>query len=518
MLKRFNPDDLSEKARVLDSRRRDVPLKIIMPVLKEYDGSVGRFGEVEEAQEKSPGSNVFILDRGKVYALKVPEEKLPEVMRTEAKSPAWTAFDDSYRIVRVPKNPETQALIGWQTGVCAFEIAGEWMRFFRDRLMEADRGDYSNFDLGGDGEGAVKKALTPFFGKKSTERLYGMPRIDPRSVDTSLQINRNALVFQTARDVVRELLTDREALQNVLQEFREINSFWHGSGMEDVVLPPRVTYVSIALADTGTGDSITHDMEKIRATLESAGIPYIRYDIKTADTRWPKDMRVWSHDNTFCVEPLSYGGKEMSYLDQSSAWKTKMSTRVMLSKGGSVIHGAGATPFMIVAEGADQLEVDGFLEAVREIPGHEDTRVYVFRPGFVKWRKFGTPIYCQSPDLDMNLDAFNAEDTMHRKPGIWIDPIYRRALERTSEFQRFMQEQGEAIVVVESDPSETHLHPQNTSKITLTTRLVNNCPKSLATLKPAEGRYLVLIEPIEDLFMLDGGPGCNTSMVLMSRV
>ena len=78
MLKRFNPDDLSEKARVLDSRRRDVPLKIIMPVLKEYDGSVGRFGEVEEAQEKSPGSNVFILDRGKVYALKVPEEKLPK--------------------------------------------------------------------------------------------------------------------------------------------------------------------------------------------------------------------------------------------------------------------------------------------------------------------------------------------------------------------------------------------------------------------------------------------------------
>ena len=514
---RFDASKIPENARVLDRNRIDVPLDQVLPLIRGQTGFVEAYGEVEEAQEKSPGSNLFLLSGSTVYALQVPEEKLPRTMPAQKQAnAARTAFESVYRIVRVPKDPETRALIGWQSGVCDFDKMKFWMEFFRDRLVEVSRGDMRNFDVGGDGEEVVKRALSPAFGEETTQRLLRMRRVRSSEMDLSVPLNYQAMVFQIARDVVTEFLTDGDALKQVYSEYQDVNSFWSGVPGMETVLPARIAFISTALSTQG-GQQIVGEMEKIQATLIEAGIPYTRYEIKTMHDRWPKDMRTWSVDNTFCIEPLDYGGKEAAVLEESSAWKATMSIRVLLSRGGSAIHGVGATPYVIVAEGANALEVEGFLDVVGGFPGYEDVRAYQFHPGFIKWSRGGSVLPYQSSDIDMNLDTFNASDTHHGRPGIWIDPSYRRALERTPEFQRFMREQGDSIVVVESDPSETHLHPQNTSKVTAETKLVNKCPKSLALLRPMEGRYLVLREPVQDLILLDGGVGCNTGMVLMKR-
>lgn len=513
----FDERRLVKRNPIVTASGKSLPVEDAIPLIKDFGERPKRWGSFDEAQERPQGCNLFVRTEDRVYGLLVPEDRIAGAgIGEKKKSPERAAFDQQYSLVRVPPDAKIRAQVGvfksdrYDEGRLAY-----WFNTIMGLVREADRGDYSSFSFGKDKADNLDAILNGAYGGRMvTEmRMITAAGVPP----TDLKTREAHQAFTAAQDCMNNLLTDKSSIDAVVENYRKERAFWRDvPEVHDNFIPMTVLAAAMEYGKAGGEGNIQGEFDKITGPMERAGIEYM-ISSPSAEDLWPKDQRVWSQDKSYCIEPKDYGRPQVGAFKAHEYWKKMVVTEGMLNNGGMVLHGYGNTPYLIACNTIPEKVVNGYLETVREVEGHEETRAYQIHSGFLRLRLAGQAYNATNRDFDMTIDTFGKDDTEHGRPGIWVDPLFHRALKADKGFQRFMDEQGDATQIIESDPSETHLHPQNTSWLAPGLKIVNHCPKSLATLKPAKDRWLVLDESVEKLHQFLGGVGCNTGMVWTHR-
>lgn len=183
----------------------------------------------------------------------------------------------------------------------------------------------------------------------------------------------------------------------------------------------------------------------------------------------------------------------------------------MIQEGGTSIPGVAETPFMILSDSIPQRLINDFKQAVAQLPGYQDIKIYIFPSAYVPFNANGELLFLLNDHIDTVMDFFPGSFLQDGRPALWISPEYHQELEMREdpEWKRFLEEQK--VKVVDIVPEEVKYAPANTVHAA-DTIFTNYAPRSLAALqlKPDARVYSITEEPqaMEVLHCGGGSMGC----------
>ncbi|MBD3387981.1 MAG: hypothetical protein GF416_02935 [Candidatus Altiarchaeales archaeon] len=509
----YDRRNLLDRNPVLTRDGKSVPLDDALPLLSEFGkGESQRYRDFDRACEEAPGATLFGRTRdGWVYAVNAPADRLSGI-GVGLKSPELAAFDRKYRIIQTPEDPKTRALVGrdpflTDTGVFDFFVV-----LIGQKLLEADEGRHSPLPNDRQTEDGLIRMIYSAYGDRGLNWLQEIA--DAGGQRSRFGHDPDLSAVASAFMCSKQLFTDQASMDALLGEYRGCREFWRGvPGVGASILPHKVFHAAYEFSHIYTSEDISREYDVMEGALSRTGIPFRRVDL-ALDEYWPKDIRSWSPDQSYCVECVDK--RKVPVLSRASDyWISHSNVPHRISNGGGIVHGFGKTPYAITMGTIPDSEVKGYLEALKRVPGYEDTAHFRFPFGFMRVPIGGRFQDFEWQDPDMNLDTFTAADTEHGRNGLWVDPFYHRALQGHPAFKDFKEYHGDEVLILESHPDETKFHPQNTSWVAPGLKAYNHCPKSLDILRPTEGRHLVLDEPVCRIHRHGGGMGCNMGMELI---
>ena len=256
--------------------------------------------------------------------------------------------------------------------------------------------------------------------------------------------------------------------------------------------------------------NITADDAEHQAVLKAMqGInPNVRVQPR-GKRKWVRDLCAWlGVDFEHCIIAKDSGPQQIIYANGS------------LEEGGVLLAGKAATPFVLLASG---LENDIVNKDFPKLASFLKLKYYVLPRGFMtlKTSDGEYEVISSLGHLDTVMGIAPSSCTQDGRTKLIIDPNYHHMVRNVPEFKRFMQEQQQAMDVVEIDRSETHLHlanfsillnPDGEPRLLFNRDLEHHPTLSRLNLKPE-----VLVQPeipiIRTPYLYHGGLRCLTNML-----